>query len=997
MTARGETTMPPPAFQRVEELFHQAVPLGPRERSTFLDSACAGDVELRAAIEQLLRHDEEETRTDSFLTSPVAREAQRLRPDPPTVPDAGRGGTTAAGTPLPRIPGYEVLEELGRGGMGVVYRARQTSLHRIVALKMLLPESSAAPEMLARFRTEAEALARLHHPNIVPVYEIGECQGRPYFTMEYVAGPSLARVLDGRPQDAPAAARLTEALARTLHAVHQAGLIHRDLKPANVLIADSRLQIADLSHVIADKSEILNLQSAIPKVTDFGLAKDQTADRNLTQSGVAMGTPCYMAPEQARHRGNTVGPAADVYALGAMLYEMLTGRPPFDAETQAETIVQLLHEEPLSPARLRPQLPRDLVTICLKCLEKSPGRRYASAWDLAEDLRRFLAGEPVRARPVGLVERSYRWCRRRPVVAGLLALMGLLTVAFVITVLVYNARLSAALARTEGIAEQERREIIELHVNRGVTALEEEDTVTAVFFFTEALRLDTGRAERNHRTRIATTLRRSPALLRRQTFDNLVTQEAPLTAALSADGRLLAVAGGNDAVRVWDLQTGGSRDLVVGRGEAARRLAFDSDGRLLLTRYANGRTDLWDLTGQDPVRLQEFSAGEAVVVALSDNGRWLFTLDAGHRGEVWDVAKGKAAAPLQLGPGVKPAAVSPDGRRVALVGPDNVLTVWDVPKRRPAGKPLPLSQGVGRILFSPDEERVVATGSNRSAQVWQVQTGELGAVWSWLDSAVTYLRFSPDGRRLLLRDVAGKGWVWDTATGRPVTPPVRHGVSLAWAAFHDGGKQVVTVSATGTVCFWQLPTGPAVSDAALDGERVATGEAAGGGRRQVKLANGITVSARETTAGPLRPPRPADRFVEHAAFSPGGRCVAVREDDSTVRVYDTATGAALTPSLRHGGAVRYGAFSPDGTRLLTASDDGAARVWDAATGEVLSPGLRHDRAIERVFFRAGGDQACVVHEGGVLSTWDLTPDDRQIDELLALRDFLASGLAGRDR
>ncbi|MFI5336599.1 MAG: serine/threonine-protein kinase, partial [Opitutales bacterium] len=363
--------MPEPAFKRVEEVFHQAVALPLPERPALLDAACAGDAELRSAVEALLRVDAEAA--DIFSHSQIDRVARGARQWAPTLPAPDAGGAASDSGRLPQVPGYEMLRVLGRGGMGVVYLAKHMALERLVALKML-PNTAVAPEQLDRFRIEALAVARLEHPNVVPIYDIREFAGHPYFTMEYVAGPDLAALLDGRPLEVTAVVRLMETLARAAHAVHQVGIIHRDLKPANVLFALDRAIAADAADA---KVGGARLDQLIPKLSDFGIAMDQTAKRRITQTGVAMGTPCYMAPEQVRGTRSGVGPCADVYALGSILYELLTGRPPFDAATPIEIIAQLLNQEPLSPARLRPRLPTDLVTICLKCLEKSPRRRYA--------------------------------------------------------------------------------------------------------------------------------------------------------------------------------------------------------------------------------------------------------------------------------------------------------------------------------------------------------------------------------------------------------------------------------------------------------------------------------------------------------------------------------------------------------------------------------------------------------------------------------------------
>jgi eukaryotic-like serine/threonine-protein kinase len=296
-------------------------------------------------------------------------------------------------------PGYDLLGVLGRGGMGVVYKARQRALDRVVAVKMILAGAHAGPEELGRFRREAATIARLHHPHIVHIYEVGEQNGQPFCALEFVEGGSLARNLNGTPQPPRLAAQLVETLARAIHAAHQAGIIHRDLKPANVLLT----------------------VDGTPKITDFGLAKQLHEEAWKTRSGVIVGTPSYMAPEQASGRRDDIGPHTDVYSLGTVLYEMLTGRAPFLAATQLETLDQVRLQEPVPPSRVQPKVPRDLETICLKCIEKDPRHRYPSAEALAEDLHRFLANEPIQARPVRLWERGLKWARRKPAIAALIA------------------------------------------------------------------------------------------------------------------------------------------------------------------------------------------------------------------------------------------------------------------------------------------------------------------------------------------------------------------------------------------------------------------------------------------------------------------------------------------------------------------------------------------------------------------------------------------------
>ena len=302
-------------------------------------------------------------------------------------------------TELPRIRGYDVQRVLGRGGMGVVYSAWHRRLRRPVAMKMLLAGAYALPQELERFLREAETVAGLQHANIVQVLEAGDVDGRPYFTMEFVEGGSLAQKLTGTPQPARQSADLMAVVAEAVHAAHKHGVVHRDLKPGNILLT----------------------AAGTPKLTDFGVARRLEGAAGLTQSGAPLGTPSYMAPEQAEGNSSDLGPAADTYALGAILYELLTGRAPVRAEPGAETLRQFVSQYPVPPSRLNAAVPRDLETICLKCLEKDPGRRYASAAALAEDLQRFQRNEPIIARPIGPAGRVLRWSRRDPSGAALVA------------------------------------------------------------------------------------------------------------------------------------------------------------------------------------------------------------------------------------------------------------------------------------------------------------------------------------------------------------------------------------------------------------------------------------------------------------------------------------------------------------------------------------------------------------------------------------------------
>ncbi len=370
---------------------------------------------------------------------PLERLTMTLPPTEEMPPEGPKSRKPRGKRIGPELPGYEILEVIGRGGMGVVYKALHTRLDRLVALKMVLAGAHASPDELARFSTESQAVAQLQHPGIVQIYEVGEHDGLPYFSLEFVSGGSLAHQIDGKPQPTREAAEMVRELTLAMREAHRRNIIHRDLKPANVLLTSE----------------------GAPKITDFGLAKRLDADSQQTHTGAIMGSPSYMAPEQAWGQTHQIGPLTDVYALGAILYELLIGRPPFQGATVIETIELVRTEEPVPPTRLQPKIPVDLETICLKCLQKDPGKRYSDANSLAEDLQRFLEDRPILARPAGTAERLARWCRRNPkvarltgIVAGLLILVATVSTYAAVSLKRANGRLDAS-NKAESAARQE--------------------------------------------------------------------------------------------------------------------------------------------------------------------------------------------------------------------------------------------------------------------------------------------------------------------------------------------------------------------------------------------------------------------------------------------------------------------------------------------------------------------------------------------------------------
>jgi WD40 repeat protein/serine/threonine protein kinase len=1015
-----------PSLKRVESLFHQAADLAPEQRSTFLDGHCAGDTALRSAVEKLLQYDTGSKIGDSFLPSPVSRVAD-LSPEPVPSP----------------IPGYELLEELGRGGMGVVYKARQTALNRFVALKMLLSGPAISPEHLARFRLEAEALARLQHPNIVQIFEVGEQGGRPYFSMEYVAGPSLAHQLRSMPQPARFTAQLVEVVARAVYAVHRCGIIHRDLKPANILLQNVGTP-GDAEACGAEGTVAFPLRSLAssavkeftPKITDFGLAKlvkDEPSGRSLTEPGQALGTPSYMAPEQAWGKVHAVGPAADIYALGAILYEMVTGKPPFEGETSTETILQLLSKEPVLPTHLRPALPRDLETICLKCLEKEPRKRYASALALAEDLRRLQTGEPIKARPVSALERAYRWCRRRPMMAALLALTTALTLALIATVLFYNAQLQKALADSQHKAETEREQLVQRDVMIGMHALENGDAFTGLLWLTEALRLDENdiQQEEKHRTRIAMALQQCPRLLQL-----LVPDERVLGAQLSAAGSWMVVTGKDRALRVWNVMSGepagpdlqfnaavrraaispdGSflatimddntlcivdrrardpRFFLLPRGAPIRKMAFDCGGHLLLTQGDDFAVQLWDVTRNAPELAQPLlPQGSPRYSTFSPDGRWVFIVDAGHVGRVWDATTGRAlTGSLKLEQDVTHAAVSPDGCRIALSDVDNQVRIGELSTGRWVGGPWKHPCLVTSVSISPQGDRIITTGDDNAARIWHVATGELLPRPLRHDSKITQAQFSPDGRLVVSAGSDNQARLWEIATGEALTPPLKHNGNVDYAVFSADSGRILTIGNDDTVRVWELPRDTVRNhDKAIVLEPALSAKTTrSGGRRLIEVENENAVQVTDAVTGaPVGPRLRHASKIESAELSPDGRCVLTTSDDNTAQVWDAVTGNRLIPPCQHKGTVRWATFSKDGRRLITASEDCTARVWDATTGEPLTPSLKRQHSVVRANFSPAGNEAITVCEDGTVRTWSLKPDDRPVAYLVAFAQVLA--------
>jgi WD40 repeat protein/serine/threonine protein kinase len=817
--------------------------------------------------------------------------------------------------PLPSLPDYEVLGILGRGGMGVVYKARQARADRVVALKMILTGEHASEAELARFRTEAEAVARLQHPNILQVFQVGEHNGLPFFSLEFCAGGSLADQLDGTPWPAVRAAALVETLARAVHAAHERQVIHRDLKPANVLLVRSDpLQGVPMG----GPDESGHYEHYTPKVADFGLAKKLDAPGHPTSTGAVMGTPSYMAPEQARGHNDAVGPAADVYALGAILYELLTGRPPFKAATSMETLLQVLSDEPLPPSRFHPKLPRDAETICLKCLQKDARKRYASAQELADDLRRFLNHEPIRARPVGALGRGWRWCRRNPALAA--AVLTLLAATVVSSLFALDANSSAAKARQEkqeadrarGTADEQTRLAKQKEAEANDSAKKAQDQKKIA---------DDARQLAEGKKREADAARQQAERQSRRAEWLLYARQTAL-AQLSWDDNNLARAHGFLEECRWDFRGWEHAYLrrlfearqrtLLGHGAAVTGVAFGPDGSWVVSGSEDGTIRVWDVaTGKEVRRLED--GGDIRCLALSRDGRRLasggYLNSAGPPNtfdkqvvKVWDLTTGKLVLRLQPAARVHCLAFSPDGKRLASGGGNNglfgtansgELRLWDATTGKEVLAVKNLPDNINSVAFSPDGKRLaVARGADNwflatlDVRVLDAATGQdqVFLQGNLFEPPASPVLFSPDGQRLL-----GGNRVWDAATGRKLLSLTGDTWKTAALAQSHDGQWIVTGSSEGTLRVW---------------------DAAKGQVRQ--LLKGHRGS------------------VTHVVFSPDGKLLASGSRDTAVKLWDlTAPEEPLTIKAPAQGKAL--ALSSDGRRLA-AGGVKAIQVWDTTTG-----------------------------------------------------------------
>ena len=885
---------------------------------------------------------------------------------------------------LPEIDNYRIDGLLGRGGMGLVYKAFHLRLHRAVAIKMLLSGVYASRGEAARFLREARAIARLRHPHVVQVYDVGECGGQLFYAMEWVEGGSLADRLKGIPQPSKWAAEMTVLLADAVEAAHRAEIIHRDLKPANVLLT----------------------KDGSPKVSDFGLARRLDGDDMLTAAGGRIGTPSYMAPEQVSGSENSIGPAADVYGLGAILYEMLTGRPPFRGESIAETERQLLDTDPAVPSQLNARVPRDLDTICLKCLSKDPGRRYPSAAELAADLGRYLRSEPIHARPISWAESGTRWMRRHPGTAASLLAVASLLLLLVIGSLVITAHFRVLERQQRSLADEKGRLVDEKEVQRkkAVNAeLQETDLRQKAEAVGGELRQNLYFAQMNlgaqaamspgglgrvgewlapwapnpdHSGPAAPDLRNWEWYyldgLRHRDLKTLTGHSGGVRdVAFSPDGKRLASADTDANVYIWSLD--GDRPVIQMHGDSWElRVAWSPDGHRLASSSHDGLIKIWNADTGEKIQTLRCSSGGIFALSWSPDGTRL--VSGGHDGvvQVWNLKSANVKYVLRgHADAVRDVAWSPDGLRLASAGADSIVRTWDAVN----GKPLLAMHGhvnwVNRVVWNRDGTRLASASNDGTVRVWDSVKGDSVLTIDGHSLGINSVAWSPDGARLATAGDDQTIRVCSASDGTELFRLRGHTRPLTSIAWSRDGMQIASSSFDKTVKLWstaaraEVPllaghTGPINAVAwSPDSRHVASASM----DHTIKVWDIAGAKEDFTLNGHTD-------VVRSVAWKPDGTRLASAGNDHTLRIWDSISGKQINAVHVDASETRCVAWSPDGGRIISGGSDFAVRIWDADRGKLVRSCIGHQAMVRSVCWSFDGKRIASGSDDASCKIWD---------------------------
>ena len=906
------------------------------------------------------------------------------------------------------VPGYEIVDTLGRGGMGVVYLARDLRLKRLVALKMISSSSGYPDESLARFATEAEMVAKLRHENIVQIFDIGEANGCPFLSLEYIEGGSLQDYIGENTIPATSAAKLMKSVALAMAHAHEEKIIHRDLKPANILLeapqdtsnqswqGNKNSAAETISHFLNDtKPSGMSLKNRLGvKVSDFGLAKQLDEDTGHTRTGAILGTPRYMSPEQAM--GKPSGPATDIYAIGAILYHLLTGRPPFIDESPVRVLKLVETEDPIPPRRLQSKLPIDLETICLKCLEKSPARRYASASHLADDLERFLEGKPIVARPVGLLERMAKWSRRYPAAATAI-LIGLIG-SFVVTwkwieaaqsnrelkVAISDAATARSLASTAeltAIAERNnsRRREAQLSFNRGWQHCVDGDVNKGLHWIlaSQAIYPDEDplavEFEQNVRTNLAAWTPYIHELKSVIPHPHWVMHAEQLpnkrgTITLCADGVLRIFSkNSNELQDEIKVSQGGMPDFT-------RCMAIAPGGNMVAIGQNDGGVVLVDLKTMAIVRKWNAHSARIRSLAWSNDGQRFVTGSRDESARVWTATGEPVGEPIKHVGVVRGIAFSPgnDDTFLTITNPEanetkGLVQNWDCKSMQAIGPALEIEFGGNAVCYHPSGKKFATAGNDGMVRIWDSETFELlGECRN--PKMVFCVQFSPDGRSLATGSFDGTLNLWDTHTLTTIGSKMKHVGTLFSLTFSPEGDRISTAGRDKNLMVWQI------------------------GRTQSRPIN-------EENSTAIKQRQELWRFAQPgAAFSADGKIAASyvprKNSPAIAGIWDVQTGMPVcSPLVQPFDTIRDVQFTDDGRHIAIGGYQqgevaGACCIWDVTTGELLH-NLPHSYYVSSLSYNPQEDILAVGDYNNLVRLWD-SKTGQQIGQPLVHTDMIAS-------